>query len=154
MKCDKCTGKEDTIRTHGCPFICSACGTNYLEAQAIMDVVFIWPVPKPKKITRSSLIELPDIVDKPEDELNGRSPFGVVVSKGAGFFYDSGEFLSLAGLSVGDMVIYDSLLPNVSWYDGMDGKQHPIIRCGYLDLGTVVELDEDEAVDNIKSVTG
>jgi hypothetical protein len=150
MKCSKCKEKKRStaLRTFGCPFICESCLKVSLKVQAIMDVVFLWPVPKPKKITKSSIIEIPDTLINPADELNGRSHYAIVVSKGMGFFYQNGDFLSLEGLSVGDMVLYDNSLPNVSWYDGMDNKLHPIIRCGYLDIATVVEMKENEDINN------
>jgi len=137
-----------------CPFVCKTCGKVNLEFNAIRDLIFVWPVPKAQTFFSKGLLELPARFMNPTDELSGRSPFGVILSVGGGFTYQSGERLVINNIKPLDIVIYDSQIVNTNWAEGFNGNKHPFIRCGYHDIKIAVEFEDGEDLSNIIDVVG
>lgn len=115
------------------PFRCEICGAIKFRYQAVRDVVFLYPLPK-KERTEGG-IYLPD-----EKYVGGSyidrisPPLAVVLSCGKGYWTKKGKFVPSSGIGVGDVVYYSRKVPWRLWMDGVDGKKHAVIYCGYQDV--------------------
>jgi hypothetical protein len=126
----------------GCPFVCPHCKRFRFKYRAIRDVVLIWPMPLPPTFVEGGAIVRPESSINADDELYGRSDYGLVLSVGPGY-YDNKKFHPTHTLEVGMKVVYDKLVPWKVYVEGCDGKEELVVICGFKDVRGVVE-EEDE----------
>lgn len=123
-----------------CPFVCPTSGRVEFPLRAIRDIVFIWPIPLPETYGMEHLLVRPIQFRDVRNELFGRSPFGIVLSVGPGYFDDTDQkFYSTGNLKSGDKVLYDSKVPWNTTVRDSQGKEHFIVFCGYGDVWCLVE---------------
>ncbi len=120
------------------PFYCALCGAIDFPFQAVRDVVFLYPMPAPRKIGDLYI---------PEGEFIGgsvaekfREPIAVVLSVGQGSRdRRNKEFISTKGVvEAGDVVYYNKKVPWRMNMRGSDGNEHVVVYCGILDLRGLV----------------
>lgn len=121
-----------------CPYICPKCKRFCCNRRAIRDIVFIWPIPLPEYYIEGGLIARPETARNVEDELYGRSDYGLVLSVGPGY-WDDKKFHSTCDLKVGMKVNYDKFVPWADFAPGYNGKEHFVVVCGFGDVKGIIE---------------
>jgi hypothetical protein len=122
---------------HGCPFVCPECKEVRFNRKAIRDLVFIWPIPLPKFYIEGGVIARPETARNVEDEMYGRSDYGLVLSVGPGYWGDK-KFHPTSDLSVGTKVAYDHFVPWGDFAPNVKGKESFIVICGFGDVKGIV----------------
>jgi len=109
--------------------------------RAILDRVFIWPCPPPERLGKKKLIYVPE-----EYQKYYQKGEGVLLSVGPGYWDDKGKWHPTSpDLRPGCLVSYDKTVPWGFFEDGLDGRQHYVVICGYRDLyGLLPDSDGDQ----------
>jgi hypothetical protein len=147
-----------------CPFVCPEC--NYISCgfKATGDRSFVWPIPKEKTYLPNGVIERPPSAIDVEDQLSGRSPYGIVLSLGPGYgsnvskccganvikkavptcthcnsecFYEY-TFHPVQGIERGTMVVYDMQVPWRQHFKTLQGDYELVVMCGAADINGIV----------------
>ena len=118
------------------PFHCDHCGAIQFNLQAVRDVVYLYPIPKPEKI---GSIHIPDYDGRSYNTQElFRSPCGIVLSFGFGAYDKQGKLHRSLDIEVGDLVLYNKQVPWSTEMVGGDGQKHKVVFCGYQDLKALV----------------
>lgn len=124
------------------PFRCKICGAIKPALRALRDVVILYCIPEIEKIGSIYLPEDDNFVGGNMRQRE-KKPYAVVLSVGPGYYdFSKKKWVeSAAGISVGDMVMYEKRIPK-GWsfeHVGVDGKVHKVIVCGCQDIYGVLE---------------
>ena len=148
-----------------CPFFCESCYSNVMRWRAIRDICFVWPVPLPKTYIKGGNIERVGNEDNAEDELHGRTGYGILMAQGPGYWANTSRccnarvllkevptcdncnlecmyeyrFHPTTPIEVGTIVIYDKFVPWVFFPKKPDGREEAVIICGSGDIKGVVK---------------
>jgi hypothetical protein len=147
-----------------CPFVCPECKYISCGVRATSDRSFVWPIPKDKTFLANGVIERPPSSNDAEDELSGRSPYGIVLSMGPGYwsntskcckahvvqkkvptcthcnsdcFYEY-EFHPVQGIERGTVVVYDMHVPWKQYFRTFSGGSELVVMCGAADINGIV----------------
>jgi len=144
MKCPECstecTGRKNLVprdkkliaKTYKIPFYCETCGAIKWKYRALLDLVFIWPVPPKDTYGEESLIEIPTQYKEfyPSD-------YGIVLSIGPGYYDDRQFHPTPDNITRGMKVLYDKQVPYEIPISGNDGKEYTVKTIGYQDIKLV-----------------
>ena len=103
----------------------------------IRDRVFLYPDPLPEKLGKEELIFIPGHLRKFHS-----TGIGTLLSVGPGYWDDKGRWHPTSDqLFPGVKIRYDKTVPWGVYLEGLDGKKHFVVFCGYRDVWGVVEDD-------------
>jgi hypothetical protein len=147
----------------GCPFFESGVEKCLFRWKACRDVSFVWPIPMSDRLGKDKVLVRPDSMNNPEDDIRGRTGYGILLSMGPGYWSNSSKccgapvlptngictrcececryeyrFHPTTPIPVGSVVIYDKGVPWKFYERTPSGKPELVIMCGAADVKCVV----------------
>lgn len=172
-RCSKCGGVKDANvvllheifgKRYECPFYCSECYSLNFQWNAVRDISFVWPIPISDTFAGTGIARPESSVDV-EDEIFGRSNYGVLLSSGPGYWakrskccdafvlpkfvptckqcdrqcFSRYRFHPTQYVQKGMVVFYDKYVPWRFYPKTPEGKEEMVVLCGFGDIKGVVD---------------
>jgi len=103
--------------------------------RAILDRVFIFPTPPPKRLGKRKSIIIPE-----QQRKQYQDSTGILLSVGPGYYDKKGNwYQTTEQLKPGLKVLFDKSVPWGTHVKGVDGKKYFVVMCGVQDISCIVE---------------